>query len=127
MHGELRKVRCDHCGQGAAWAGDLLTTTACPACGRSGGMRPDIVWFGEIPYQMERIDTELEHADIFVAIGTSGHVYPAAGFVSLAKLAGAQTIEMNNAPTLVSACFDRQLNGPATREVPRWVDEMLGG
>ena len=127
MHGELRKVRCVHCGHGAAWEGDLLTTTACPGCGRSGGMRPDIVWFGEIPYHMERIERELEQADIFAAIGTSGHVYPAAGFVSVAKLAGALTIEMNNAPTLVSECFDRQLSGPATREVPRWAAELLGG
>jgi len=90
-------------------------------------MRPDIVWFGEMPYHMARIEKELEQADVFAAIGTSGHVYPAAGFVQLAKLAGARTLEINNAPTLVSECFDRQLSGPATREVPRWVDEMLGG
>jgi len=127
MHGELRKVRCVHCGHGAAWEGDLLATTPCPACVRSGGMRPDIVWFDEIPYQMERIEAALGQADIFAAIGTSGHVYPAAGFVSAAKLAGALTLEMNNAPTLVSECFDRQLSGPATREVPRWVAELLGG
>jgi NAD-dependent deacetylase len=125
MHGELRKVRCVRCGHGAAWDGDLLTTTACPACGRCGGMRPDIVWFGEMPYQMERIEDELERADLFAAIGTSGHVYPAAGFVQLAKLARAQTLEINNAPTLVSEYFDRQLSGPATLEVPRWVDGLL--
>lgn len=126
MHGELRKVRCIHCGHGVGWDGDLFTTTACPACGRAGGLRPDIVWFGEIPYDMERIEEELERADVFAAIGTSGHVYPAAGFVSLAKLAGAQTLEINNAATLVTECFDRHLIGPATREVPRWVDEVLG-
>lgn len=127
MHGELRRVRCVHCGHGGEWAGDLLTSTACPGCGRCAGMRPDIVWFGEMPYHMARIEKELEQADVFAAIGTSGHVYPAAGFVQLAKLAGARTLEINNAPTLVSECFDRQLSGPATREVPRWVDEMLGG
>ncbi len=126
MHGELRKIRCVCCGQVAGWDGDLLTTTACPACGRCGGLRPDIVWFGEIPYQMERIEEALGEADLFAAIGTSGHVYPAAGLVGLAKRAGAQTIEINNAPTLVTESFDRQLSGPATREVPRWVDEVLG-
>ncbi len=126
MHGELRKVRCVHCGHGLTWDQDLFTSTACPACGRCGGMRPDIVWFGEMPYHMERIEAALERADVFAAIGTSGHVYPAAGFVRAAKLAGALTVEINNAPTLVSECFDRQLSGPATREVPRWVDELLG-
>lgn len=125
MHGELRRVRCDHCGHGMTWEGDLLTTTPCPACGRAGGMRPDIVWFGEIPYQMERIESVLESVDHFAAIGTSGHVYPAAGFVSLAKLAGAETCEINNAQTLVSDQFDRHFIGPATVEVPRWVDALL--
>lgn len=125
MHGELFKVRCIFCGHGIFWDGDLLTTTGCPACGRSGGMRPDIVWFGETPYQLERIEAALDGADVFVAIGTSGHVYPAAGFVSLAKRAGAETHEINNAPTHVSEWFDRHFIGPATREVPRWVEEML--
>ena len=126
MHGELNRVRCTRCGHGAAWTGDLLTTTVCPGCGRGGTMRPDIVWFGEMPYHMERIETELARAGFFAAIGTSGHVYPAAGFVQTAKLAGAQTCEINNAQTLVTEWFDRHLTGPATLEVPRWVDEMLG-
>ena len=127
MHGELRKVLCAHCGHGTVWDGDLGTGTSCPVCGRRGGMRPDIVWFGEIPYHMERIEEVLGSADIFVAVGTSGHVYPAAGFVSLAKIAGARTLEINNAQTLVSGCFDVQFVGPATREVPQWVEEVLGG
>ena len=88
-------------------------------------MRPDIVWFGEIPHHMERIGRVLGHADLFAAIGTSGLVYPAAGFVSLAKLAGAEAIEINNAQTFLSQSFDRHLTGPATAEVPRWADEML--
>ena len=125
MHGELLKVFCIHCRQGAEWAGDLLTTTPCPSCGKRGGMRPDIVWFGEMPYHMERIETALEGADVFAAIGTSGHVYPAAGFVSTARLAGAETVEINNAQTSVSASFDRQLIGPASIEVVRWVDGLL--
>ena len=126
MHGELRKVFCAHCGHGRVWQGDLATGTSCPACERIGGMRPDIVWFGEIPYHMERIESVLGGADVFAAVGTSGHVYPAAGFVSFAKIAGAKTLEINNAQTLVSDRFDVQLIGPATREVPRWVDAVLG-
>lgn len=126
MHGELRKSVCTRCDRRVEWDGDLQTGTPCPDCGRSGGMRPDIVWFGEIPHHMERIESAVETADVFAAIGTSGHVYPAAGFVSLAKLAGAQTIEINNAQTLVSHSFGTLRIGPATLEVPRWVKEMLG-
>jgi NAD-dependent deacetylase len=126
MHGELRKVRCEHCWRGLEWDGDLATTTVCPHCQRAGGMRPDIVWFGEIPKSMERIGKAVQAADLFVAIGTSGHVYPAAGFADLARFAGAQTVEINNAQTAISSTFDRHLTGPATREVPRWVAELLG-
>lgn len=126
MHGELRQVRCQHCGHGTVWDDDLLTTTPCPACGRSGGMRPDIVWFGEMPYHLERIDRELANAAVFAAIGTSGHVYPAAGFVQIAQRAGARTLEINNTRTLVSNHFDAHLTGPATRAVPQWVAEVLG-
>lgn len=125
MHGELRKARCTCCGAATAWDTDLATTSPCPACGRAGGMRPDIVWFGEIPYEMERIESLLLHASVFAAIGTSGHVYPAAGFVSFAKLAGARTVELNAAQTAISPRFETHRPGPATREVPRWVDELL--
>ena len=89
-------------------------------------MRPDIVWFGEMPYHMDLIDRALCEAAVFVAIGTSGHVYPAAGFVQIARRAGARTLEINNAATLVSEHFDQQLTGPATREVPQWVADVLG-
>lgn len=126
MHGELRKARCVFCEDVTEWSGDLLTTTPCTCCKRSGGMRPDIVWFGEMPYHMERIEEALSGADLFAAIGTSGHVYPAAGFVLTAKFAGAETVEINNAQTQVSDHFTRHLIGPATVEVPRWVDEVLG-
>lgn len=125
MHGELRKVICTRCELGEEWEGDLQTTTPCPACGHIGGMRPDIVWFGEIPYHMELIERALGDADIFAAIGTSGLVYPAAGFVTLAKFAGAETIEINNAQTQISRAFGTHRIGPATVEVPRWVDEVL--
>lgn len=125
MHGELRRAICTGCEQSVEWQGDLQTTTPCPHCGLIGGMRPDIVWFGEIPHHMERIESAVETADIFTAIGTSGHVYPAAGLVSLAKLAGAVTVEINNAQTLVSKTFGAHRIGPASVEVPRWVEEVL--
>lgn len=127
MHGELTKARCVHCDSDCHWEGDMETDTPCPVCRRTGGMRPDIVWFGEIPYHMERIEGVLEDADIFAAIGTSGHVYPAAGFVMAAKFAGAETIEINNAQTQVSGSFGSHLTGPATVEVPLWVDRLLSG
>lgn len=125
MHGELLKVRCNHCWRGLAWTDDLQTTTPCPFCKRVGGMRPDIVWFGEMPKSMERIGQALDRAAVMVAIGTSGHVYPAAGFAGVARAAGAITIEINNRETLVSGGFDRHMIGPASIEVPRWVDEVL--
>ncbi len=125
MHGELRKVRCSFCGYRTDWAGDLQTSTVCPGCGRSRVLRPDIVWFGEIPFQMERIHDAVAGAGRFVAIGTSGQVYPAAGLVHLARSVGAATLEINNAETTASACFERHLIGPATVAVPLWVDELL--
>lgn len=127
MHGELRKVRCVFCEDVSEWRGDLETSTECACCKRTGGMRPDIVWFGEMPHHMERIEESLMNADLFAAIGTSGHVYPAAGFVLTARFAGAETVEINNAGTQVSGHFARHLIGPATVEVPRWVDEVLAG
>jgi len=127
MHGELRKALCARCGQRMQWLDELQTTTPCPACGRSGGLRPDIVWFGEIPYHMDLIEEAVAAADVFAAIGTSGLVYPAAGLVHLARSAGAHTLEINNAQTQVSVCFDRHLIGPASVEVPRWVGELLAG
>ena len=125
MHGELRKARCGNCGHRMQWLDNLLVTTACPHCGRSHVLRPDIVWFGEIPFHMGRIQDALETADVFISIGTSGQVYPAAGFVQLARSAGATTVEINNAQTAVSDCFDRHLIGPASVEVPRWVEGLL--
>ena len=125
MHGELRRVRCTRCDHVLAWTGDLGTGTVCPHCGKPGNLRPDIVWFGEMPHHMELIAEALRNADVFAAIGTSGHVYPAAGFVGEARLAGAETVEINNTGTAVSERFHRHLTGPATVEVPRWVDGLL--
>jgi NAD-dependent deacetylase len=96
----------------------------CPACG-ARATRPDIVWFGEMPYHMERIVAAIEAAELFVAIGTSGEVYPAAGFVDIAAASGAETLEINLEPTPVPGRFDRVIAGPATQAVPDWVETLL--
>lgn len=125
MHGELLKVRCLRCQAVQDWAEDLSTATACPACGAAGGMRPHIVWFGEMPMQMRRIGAALATCDIFVSIGTSGQVYPAAGFV--AEVADrARTVELNLEPSAGTALFAEAHHGPATEVVPRFVCELLG-
>lgn len=124
MHGELEKIFCAHCDHRREWLADLSTDTACPACEMSGGLRPDIVWFGEMPYHMDEIFARLECADLFVSIGTSGNVYPAAGFVHAAQ--GARKIEINLEDTPVSGSFSEHRSGPAGIEVPRWVREMTG-
>ncbi|ONG44643.1 NAD-dependent protein deacylase [Pseudoroseomonas deserti] len=124
MHGELKKVRCTACGQRRAWAGDLSTGTPCPACGATGMLRPDIVWFGEMPLGMDRIEDALQDCRLFLSIGTSGQVYPAAGFV--AALRGrAERIELNLEPSLGSHLFEEARHGPATLLVPKRVEELL--
>ena len=125
MHGELRKVRCDWCEVNRVWEDYLSTETECGACQSAGGMRPHIVWFGEMPFHMEEIAEKLARADVFIAIGTSGHVYPAAGFVHMAREAGARTIEVNLDDTLASYSFHERRTGPATAQVPLLVEELL--
>jgi len=125
MHGELRSAWCLACDARTPWEEDLGHSSPCPACGVAGRLRPDIVWFGEMPYDMERIDRALMDADLFVSIGTSGAVYPAAGFVQAARNCGARTLEMNLEPSLASAFFDESRTGPASELVPVWVEEML--
>ncbi|MET0270034.1 MAG: NAD-dependent deacylase [Sphingomonas sp.] len=125
MHGELRSAWCVACDARAPWRGDLGDGPACPACGAHGALRPDIVWFGEIPYDMDRIEDVLARADLFVSIGTSGAVYPAAGFVAAAAARGAPTLELNLQPSAGSAWFDEARSGPASLLVPAWVDEVL--
>ena len=98
---------------------------ACPSCAATGQVRPDIVWFGEMPYEMERIEAALARADLFVSIGTSGAVYPAAGFVQTARYCGARTMEINLEPSQGSVLFDEVRLGRAGVEVPRWVGEVL--
>ena len=127
MHGELLKARCTRCGAVTAWREDLLATTPCPSCRSAGGMRPHVVWFGEIPIGLERIGEALARCARFIAIGTSGQVYPAAGFVAAAKSAGARTVEINLEPTPGEGLFDRRLVGPASARVPEYVAALLAG
>jgi NAD-dependent deacetylase len=124
MHGELMKARCLRCGGVSGWEEDLSTATPCPACGKAGGMRPHVVWFGEMPLHMEEIGAALDRCGLFVAIGTSGQVYPAAGFV--AEVRGrARTVELNLEASAVRSDFDEARHGPATEIVPRFVAELL--
>ena len=122
MHGELLKRLCAACGRRGDAPGDLSTASACPDCG-APALRPDVVWFGEIPYHMEDIGAALAAADLFVSIGTSGEVYPAAGFAREAAFAGARTLELNLEAS--GGRFDEAREGPATLLVPAWVEEML--
>lgn len=123
MHGELLKARCTASGVVCDWTGDLQPGHASPHHPQ-GTLRPHIVWFGEIPLQMERIERALERCDLFVSIGTSGAVYPAAGFVQLARLAGARTVEINLEPTQGAVLFDEGLYGPATEAVPAFFGAL---
>jgi len=125
MHGELFRALCNGCGARIPWTDDLSVETVCPACGEAGGMRPDVVWFGEMPYHMERIAELLETASLFLSIGTSGNVYPAAGFVAGARAAGAHTVELNLEPSEGCALFADAIYGPATLIVPAYVERLL--
>jgi NAD-dependent deacetylase len=124
MHGEALGAWCTACDARHRWTAPLSDAPPCPACGRAA-MRPDIVWFGEMPYEMERIFAALASADLFVSIGTSGAVYPAAGFVQAAREAGAATLELNLDRSLGSRLFDETRLGPASVLVPDWVDAIL--
>ena len=126
MHGELTRGWCPASGGRCGWSGDMGQGAVCPACASVGRVRPDIVWFGEMPYGMDRIDAALARADLFVSIGTSGAVYPAAGFVRTARYHGAQTLELNLEPSHGSVFFEESRAGPASELVPRWVAEVLG-
>jgi NAD-dependent deacetylase len=125
MHGELNSGWCLACDGRFAWVGAMGEGAACPACERSGAVRPDIVWFGEMPYEMDRIEAALRGCDLFVSIGTSGAVYPAAGFVQTARYCGAQTLEMNLEPSQGSIFFHETRVGKAGELVPAWVEEVL--
>lgn len=125
MHGELLKARCDGCTERSPCLGDLSTDSKCSRCGAAGRMRPDVVWFGEMPMRMREIEAALEKANLFVSIGTSGNVYPAAGFVELAHDAGAHTVELNLEPSLGASYFDEGFYGPASEIVESYSSDVL--
>ncbi len=120
MHGELLKARCTRSGVVSDWTGDMAPHEPSPDH-PEGRMRPHIVWFGEMPLHMDRIEAALARCDLFVSIGTSGTVYPAAGFVQLARMAGARTVEINLEPGMGASAFDERIYGPATETVPAFL------
>ncbi|MBB6122311.1 NAD-dependent deacylase [Sphingobium subterraneum] len=125
MHGELKSALCAECGQRTVWEGSLPPGTFCQSCG-APRLGPDIVFFGEMPYEMDRIDDALRTCDLFVSIGTSGAVYPAAGFVQTARYVGADTLELNLDPSAGSIYFHEAHMGRASDLVPEWVAQLLG-
>ncbi len=127
MHGELNSMLCRRCSECMPATGDFDAASGCPCCGQPGGLRPDIVWFGEIPYHMDEIAMRLDGCDLFIAVGTSGVVYPAAGFVQQALASGAVTVEVNKQLSEVTGFFHQQRQGPATEQVSLLVDELLAG
>ena len=125
MHGELLRAFCARCLHEVPCREDLSTTSVCTGCQRAGGMRPAVVWFGEIPLGMDEIMARLERCSLFVSIGTSGSVYPAAGFARVAKLAGARTVELNLEPSEGAVGFDEAIYGVASEIVTTFVRRLL--
>lgn len=125
MHGELRKARCRVSGMVAPCDDDLSTSLPCDCCGRPGNLRPHIVWFGEIPLHMDDIERALSRCDLFVSIGTSGQVWPAAGFVRMARAAGARTLTINAEPAANHSLFDEHWQGRAGTLVPKLTERLL--
>ena len=125
MHGFNKSAWCVACDQRFGWEGAMSVGSACARCGAVGQVRPDIVWFGEMPYEMDRIEAALRDADLFVSIGTSGAVYPAAGFVQTARYCGAHCLEINLEPSQGSLFFHESRIGTAGELVPQWVEEVL--
>ncbi len=125
MHGELLKVRCVQSGQIVDWTGDITSNDRCHCCQFPAELRPHVVWFGEMPLGMEDIYAALGQADYFLSIGTSGHVYPAAGFVHEARLNGARTVELNLEPSQVESQFEEHVYGPASQCVPAFVSKFI--
>ena len=126
MHGELLKARCMDCGAVLPWHEDMTLRDHCAACGHVGRLRVHVVWFGEMPFEMERIYEALAACDLFLSIGTSGNVYPAAGFVQEARLNGrAHTVELNLEPSEGASLFAERIHGPATEVVPAYVAQLL--
>jgi NAD-dependent deacetylase len=128
MHGQGNQMLCNHCEARHPWGREDLTVDhECRSCGKAGGLRPDVVWFGEMPYHMDRIYAELARADLFISIGTSGNVYPASGFVAEARRSGAHTVELNLEPSEGASLFHEAHHGPASTVVPTYVGRILAG
>ncbi|CAA0092619.1 NAD-dependent protein deacylase [Zhongshania aliphaticivorans] len=125
MHGEILKMRCAYTHLVYPISTDISIDDRCECCGLRGALRPHVVWFGEMPLQMEEIYDALEACDLFIAIGTSGNVYPAAGFVRQATLSGAKTMEINLEPSAVESAFSDHRYGLASVEVPALVAELI--
>ena len=125
MHGILTSLLCQFCEARWTWTEDAHYEMSCPTCYVKTGPRPDIVWFGEMPYYLDRIEATMQTADLFVSIGTSGAVYPAAGLVSEAKRRGTPTLELNLDPSQGPYLFDESRLGKAGTLVPKWVDEII--
>ncbi len=127
MHGELNKIRCTKCGNVISTEEDFSVESVCPNCGGAGTMRPHIVWFGEMPMRMDEIGALLAKCDLFISIGTSGAVYPAAGFVRTARNAGAHAVELNLEKSQGASMFDEKIYGRATEVVPAYIDALIRG
>lgn len=125
MHGELRKARCTRTNNIVAWSDAITSDTPCPCCQRTGTLRPHIVWFGEMPLYMDEIEEKLAKCDLFVSIGTSGQVYPAAGFVQVARSYGAHTVELNLEPSAGRTLFAEHHYGPASVVVTHYFEKLL--
>ncbi|GAB7140056.1 NAD-dependent protein deacylase [Deferribacterales bacterium RsTz2092] len=127
MHGELNKIRCTECETVFDCYDDITLASKCEKCGTEGTLRPHIVWFGEMPFMMDEISYALHSCELFISIGTSGNVYPAAGFVQSARSAGAHTVELNLEPSLGASMFKEKVHGKAGEVVPVYVNKILSG
>ncbi|MDX2221648.1 MAG: NAD-dependent deacylase [Rhodospirillaceae bacterium] len=128
MHGVHSQARCNHCAHVEPWTGDMSLADVCAGCGRPGGLRPNVVWFGEMPHHLDEIQAALAACDVFISIGTSGNVYPAAGFVAAVRRRGrAHTAELNLEPSQGASLFAEAHYGPATTVVPAYVAALLNG
>ena len=125
MHGEVLKKRCKQTNTVFDCSHDINVSDLCDCCGQAGNLRPHIVWFGEMPLYMDEISSALSNCDLFISIGTSGNVYPAAGFVQMANNSGAKTLEINLEESSVANDFDEAIYGKAGEVLPAWVNSFL--
>jgi NAD-dependent deacetylase len=125
MHGELLKMRCAITGEVYAWTSDCSPQSVCDCCDKPGTLRPHIVWFGEVPFYLDAIERALVDCDLFVSVGTSGNVYPAAGFFQVARATGAHTVELNLEPSQNASAFDEGHYGPGTEVIPHYFETLL--